>query len=164
MKFITKIFTTSFVLLFALSVLSPISASNQGIIPAISVVPCTGEFRIITQTGNNSSVVYKRLPKFATPGSTLTVTQSYATTITNSATITIIPEFLEMGYETSFTAGTEIGWSKTNNTSSILQLVILGIYDTFSVKQFYVVSEGSCALGSTKTYKVYEGNAFDIVP
>jgi hypothetical protein len=158
------IMTTMIALIFAYSAINPVSAFNQGMIPSISVFPCSGDYKIITKTGDNLSVLNKRLPKFATPGSTLMVTQSYATTISNSVVVTLIPEFLSMGYEISITAGTDIGWSKTNTTNTLLQLVILGIYDTFSVKQYYEVTPGSCAFESLKTYQVYEGDAFDLIP
>lgn len=148
----------------SLTFFSVVPVFAGGVTPNVSVVPCEGTFHVLTKTANNLSMVFQRLPRFATPGSTLTVTQSYAVTISNELTFNLIPEFFSYGLTLSFTAGVDYGWYKTNTTNQLLQLVILAIYDNYSVKTFEEISPGSCTYTTTKTYKVYEGSAFDLVP
>lgn len=162
MKLYRNLLIAMFSFALAFSAVVPVSAA--GVTPNISVVPCEGPYKIIAQTSFNSSLIYRRLNNFVTPGATLTVYQSYATTISNASTFAVVPELANYGYDVSFVAGTDYGWSKTNNTSQILQLVIILIYDNFSVKVMSEVSPGSCSLVSSKTYKLYKGDRFDLVP
>lgn len=152
MKLYRNLLIAIFSLVLTLSSVVPVFAG--GIVPNVAVVPCEGPYKVITQTTYNSSLIYQRINKFVTPGATLTVYQSYAVTISNASVFAAVPELAYYGYDVSFVAGTDYGWSKTNNTSQILQLAIIAIYDTFSVKVMSEVLPGSCSLVSTKTYKL----------
>lgn len=128
----------------------------------IKVIACNGPFNTITVVSESNDRIFKRLGIFATPGSTLTVSKNYATTISSNANFTIFPELLEMGYEKSFTAGVDIGWQKTNTSNVNQELVILSIYDRVHVVEYYQVTSGSCAVGIDTYYDMPTGWAFDL--
>lgn len=130
--------------------------------PDSAVVPCSSSEDRITVSSTNQTSTYKHLGVFVTPGSSLTVSKNYSTTISNSATFSIVPQLVNMGYSKSITAGYNIGWSKTNNTSSTKELVIVKVYDVIKVVKYTSYSDGYCTVGSTNTYNVAKGWAFDL--
>lgn len=130
--------------------------------PYASIVPCSSSESVIRKIRTRQTSVYKRTGQFVTPGSTYTVTTNYGTTITNSADFTLFPELFSMGYERSVEAGYNIGWSKTNNTSSVQELVILKVYDVVNAISYSSYNNGYCTVGSNKTYNIAVGWAFDL--
>ena len=136
----------------------PINAAE----PRVALYVCSGPFNQYTKTGDDLERVKYELGVFASPGSTLTVNKSYARTITSSINFNLFPEVLEMGYEDSITAGVDIGWSKTNNTSAKQELVIVEIYDTFRVTKFSQYSEGYCNITAQTNIEALEGWMFDL--
>lgn len=74
--------------------------------------PCEVPSNVVTVTSRNNDEVYSCLPEYPTPGSTLTVTTNYSTTITNNFNANLFPEILSMGYSSSISAGNSLGWSK----------------------------------------------------
>lgn len=94
---------------------------------------------------------------------TFSVSTSYATTISNSSTIKLVPEILEMGYSKTISAGYNIGWSKTNNTNKMQELVIDKVYDVLKVVSYSKYENGYYTVSSTKYYDVAKGWAFDLI-
>lgn len=130
--------------------------------PYASIVPCSSSESVIRKIKSRQTSVYKRTGQFVTPGSTYTVTTNYGTTITNSADFTLFPELFSMGYERSVEAGYNIGWSKTNKTSSVQELVILKVYDVVNAISYSNYNNGYCTVGANKTYNIAIGWAFDL--
>lgn len=90
------------------------------------------------------------------------MTQNYATTITNDANFTIFPELISMGYSKSLTAGMSIGWSKTNNSSSVKQLSIITISDMIRASRYSKISDYYCTVDLDQTYTITKGWMFDL--
>lgn len=138
--------------------LIPINAQSR-----VKVVQCSKSYNKLSKTASQNAKIIKRTGEIAVPGSTFTVTRSYAVTVSNSATIDAIPEFLSLGYERSYQAGTAISWSKTNTTNRNLELVVKAFYDTYNVTSFKETSpgSGSCTIEySTRT--IYKGWGYDL--
>lgn len=131
--------------------------------PRERVVQCSKSYSQLSKTATQIGEIYRRTGEIAVPGSTFTVTHSYNITISNSAAITAVPEFLSLGYEWSYMAGTTTSWSKTNSTNRNLELVIKAFYDSYNVTSFVETSPGSgaCTINYSSR-KVYRGWGYDL--
>lgn len=154
-----KFFKIIVTIMVALTVMPvTISATDS----RISVFECNGPSNSIVVVSKGNDRVYSRLGVYASPGATLTVNTTYSTTITSNANFTLFPELFELGYSTSITAGIDIGWSKTNNTNSNQELVIIEVYDVVRAIEYYEVSSGVCAVGTNTLYDMPTGWGFDL--
>lgn len=77
-------------------------------------------------------------------------------------TFKLIPEFLDYGYHVSYTAGGSVSWSKYNSSSSVKQVVIKSVYDTFKVTSYTETypHSGTCTV-STSYKNIYKGWHYD---
>ena len=151
------------ILIFLLTNAAYASNNSKLITPNYVVLPCpvNGKNKVlVTQRGLKS--IHKRLGIFISPGSTAYINESHATTIANNANFTLFPELFSLGYERSITAGYNIGWSKTNNTRSSKEIVILKIYDIVKATDFDSIGGGNCRANSTKTYHMTRGWEYDL--
>lgn len=140
---------------------SSINSPELEIVPYYQIVPCTGSSNQLTKINSSVSQIVGRTGRFYGPGSTATVTDSYAVTISNSATIALIPEFLSLGYQHSYTAGRTLGWSKTNNNSYTQEIVVKAYYDRYKVVMLTYLGQNDCKLNIV--YKnLYKGWGWDL--
>lgn len=161
MKKIAKIMMLSLVITLGLCSFTYVSASNPAK-PNAVVVPCKNGNTSVSTIHKNRTSIYRRLRIFAAPGVTLSVTETHETTINNDINLSLIPELLSMGYQQSYTAGTSIGWSKKNTTSSPQELVILKVYDVINITKYSKYNNGYCTIGSSRNYNVAHGWAYDL--
>lgn len=77
-------------------------------------------------------------------------------------TVKWIPEFLDYGYHVSYTAGGSVSWSKYNRSSSVKQVVIKSVYDTFKVTSYTETYPHSGTYTVSTSYKnIYKGWHYD---
>ncbi len=140
------------------AVLIPVNAQARE-----RVVQCSKSYNQLSKTASQNAQIIKRTGEIAVPGSTFTVTRTHKVTVSNSATIDAVPEFLSLGYQRSYEAGTTVSWSKTNTTNRNLELVVKAFYDTYNVTSFRETSPGSgaCTI-SYSTRTVYKGWGYDL--
>lgn len=128
-----------------------------------SIVTCGGSYRSIVKLSNQNVTIWARTGRFYVPYSTATVTSTYAVEVSNQATISIIPEFLDWGYSVSYTAGDSIGWSKYNDSPYNKELVVKAFYDTFKVVSYEETYPGSGSCNVYTSYQtLYRGWGWDI--
>lgn len=147
---------------FTMSLINIQNVTANNYQPNSTVIPCKNSKPLIKITKRKQNSIYKRLNIFAAPGVTYTVTQSFATTISNSASINLIPEILDLGYEKSVYAGNELSWSKTNTTNDYMELVIVKIYDVLNATHFSSYKNGYCTVSSNKNYNIVKSATFDL--
>lgn len=96
MKKIKK-YVVSLTLIFTILIsvnINPVQAEIYT--PSSTIIPCNSGKNMIKVVSKNKTSVYKRLPIFVSGKSTFTVQDEYSTTISNSATINLFPEILDM--------------------------------------------------------------------
>lgn len=138
-------------------------SAESSISPNEYVVQCSGSYNSLSRLSTGNSEIVNRTGLIYVPGSTASVTTTHSTTVSNQATISVIPEFLDWGYQYSYTAGNTVGWTKTNNTSSNLELVVKAFYDSFRVTSYTETYSGSgvCRVSSSNQ-SVYRGWGYDL--
>lgn len=135
----------------------PVDVDNYG------VVTCGGNYRSIVKLSNQNAMVWARTGRIFVPYSTATVNDTYSVQVSNQATISLIPEFLNWGYSVSYTAGNSIGWMKYNDSPYNKELVVKAFYDTFRVVSYEETYPGSGACNVYTTYQtLYRGWGWDI--
>ncbi len=114
--------------------------------PFYEVVPCSGSSNQLTKISSTVPKVIGRTGRFYESGSTAHVTETYEVTVSNSAVISLIPEFLQLGYEQSYSAGTTLGWSQTNTSSTTKELVVKAYYDQYRIVMLTYLGYSECKL------------------
>lgn len=127
-----------------------------------TVVQCNGSQKKLRLLSSSNPVIYHRFGIFYAPGQTASASIQFSTTVSNEATISIVPELIDYGYSISYTAGGEVGWSETNYTSSPLELVIIAYSDIYKVTTLTEISPGLCRVDYEANYSVYRGWGYDL--
>lgn len=153
----------SILLVFAMFIPANVSAEEITVEPRALYVRCTKSFNSLTKISTGKAKLLKKFSEGAAPGSTLTVSKSYATTVTNNLSVSLLDDFLSLGYAVSYTAGVNIGWSMKNTTSRYRVLGLMVIYDTFSVKSYTYQGDGYCSVIDRGNIDVNKGWTFDLV-
>ncbi|MCH3961547.1 MAG: hypothetical protein LKF53_08205 [Solobacterium sp.] len=137
--------------------------AESSISPNEYAVQCSSSYNSLSRLSTGNSEIVNRTGLIYVPGSTANVTTTHSTTVSNQAAISVISEFLDWGYQFSYTAGNTIGWAKTNNTSSNLELVVKAFYDSFRVTSYTETYTGSgvCRVSSSNR-SVYRGWGYDL--
>lgn len=160
--FKTLIILTSFSLFNYLIIPQEIHADLSDV-PNEYVVQCSGSHNSLSLYSRGDSDIVNRTGLFFAPGAIANVTTMHTITISNSATINLIPEFLDLGYQYSYSGGNSVGWTQANNTSSNLELVVKAFYDSYHVTSYIEKSSGSgvCRI-SYSNQSIYRGWGYDL--
>ena len=143
----------SMVLVLMLNIL-PVSAAHFE--PLSQYIECEESYNVLSKTQSNIKILALSFGLWYDQGDSYTVTTEMTQSVSNSATFTIIPEFLELGYEVTYTSSYSIGSTITNNLSYMRESALFRIADVFAVTMFVYVGYNSCQIINT-TKTVYKG-------
>ena len=122
----------------------------------LPMVPCDGSFNeYVSRTTGHEEVVWKS-GYYVNPGDSVSYSWKKSFTVSNSASIKILPELLDMGYSTSYSV--EVGTTVTvhNNTSTKKEVKGYRIYDNVKYMKGEYAGGGACTY-TLPTMKVYKG-------
>lgn len=149
-RFMTVVIT----FLIILATFLPVSAAQ--VQPLVQYQICEGSYNILSKTQSNKKILSLSMGLWVDPGDSYTVTTEMTQSVSNSATFTLIPEFLELGYEVTYSSSWAIGITVTNNLSYMREAALYKIADVFAVTILEYVGNNSCRVTNT-TKTVYKG-------
>lgn len=148
-------FIISFSIISALA-FSTLSVSAAQVKPLVQYIECEGSYNALTKTQSNIKILSLSFGLWYDPGDSYTVTTQMTQSVSNGATFALIPEFLELGYEVTYSSSYSIGSTITNNLSYMRESALFRIADVFAVTMFVYVGDNSCQIINT-TKTVYKG-------
>ena len=121
---------------------------------------CNGSHNSLSKTGTGGDVV-RRTGIYVQSGQKVTIEKNYSTTISNSASINAVPEFLSLGYQYQLTVGDVVSFEMYNSASYTREILLYAYYDNYRVTHYNETYNGSgvCRV-STSYKKVYSGGSY----